>query len=321
MSGILAITCVSVCVVTVLVALSFVARFDTWRVVAWAQTPLPLWMPFALAMAALMLAVGSYPLATGFGVATAVFVWKLAPSLSRTVSRTVMTPDAKIAHANLLYLNDRHNDALDALLSHDADVITVCELNDAWHEAIENHPVFTSIYPHRVTAPAQRADGIAVYSRHQLRRHAITPAVTKNCVEVVIAHPNGSELRIVTGHPMPPMNRTKTRDWRPSFCKLSALVHGSNPESGNTATNTVVIGDFNAAAWHPSFRILERGLIRVRDRRLGATWKPHPRAPFVARLDHALVSPDVTPMSIRHFDVPGSDHRGIVVELSLANPQ
>ena len=211
--------------ITVLVALSFVARFDGWRVVAWAQTPLPIWVPIALAMSMLMLAVGSYPLAAAFGVATAVFVWHLAPFLARTVKHHTVPADIKIAHANLLYLNDRHRDVIDVLLAHGADIVTICELNDAWHDAIESNATFMNAYPHRVTAPAQRADGIAVYSKHQLIDHSIEPAVKKNCVSALIAHPNGSEFRLVTGHPMPPVNREKIRDWRPSFKALHSIVH------------------------------------------------------------------------------------------------
>ena len=316
------IVLVLVTLATVVIAFTFVFRFDTWRIAAWPQTFLPLLAIFAGAMTVSTVIADKWFEATLFALCFAVFVAQVPRSVS--VSRDLsirpsngpsLTP-ITILHANVLYLNTEHEQVIAAMLARDADIITICELNDPWHHVIDTHQDFTRTYPSRITAPAERADGIAVYSKFPIARHEIVPAITKNAIvaEIVLPAAATPTLTIITGHPMPPVNRTKTRDWRPSFIALRDLYLRQVQEK----SAAVVIGDFNATHWHPSFKILSRELRYVKPRSFRSnTWRPRPRWPHIARLDHALISHNLDPVSLETITIPGSDHRGLVLEVAL----
>jgi len=308
---------VLLCVVTVLVAISFVFEFDRWRIVAWLQTPLPLWIPAAGAGAVLLLLVGEYLMASLFGLATAIFVFRLAPLLSSTLMHNSKhAPEQlRVAHGNLLYLNSKYDEALDALIALDADVLTLCEVTDAWHGKLLEHAGFHSLYPHHVVSPADLADGIAVFSKISFESHTIQPMVTKNAIVATLAH-STQPIQLIAPHPMPPVNRQKAMDWRPSFEAMRRNIDPTIP--------TLLIGDLNAAHWHPSFRrLITDGFLRhvrsgVRGRWAGGlapSWRPHRKAPRIVRLDHALISSGLHATDVSSFTIPGSDHDGLVVNL------
>ena len=258
------IVLVAVTVATALLALTFVFRFDTWRIVAWPQTLLPALIAFALFMMVATLIAEMWLEAILFGLSLVVFIAQLPRTTQpiRDYDRQSRGP-IKILHANVLYLNTDYKRVIETVLSHDADVVTICELDINWNQAIEEHTEFSRSYPARITAPADRADGIAIYSKFTITEHDIIPAVAKNAITATIEVPGDRPLRIITGHPMPPVNRAKTLDWRPSFLALRDLYR----RHAQLDTPTVVIGDFNATHWHPSFRILSNELQYVRPAR------------------------------------------------------
>ena len=307
------------CVVTVLVAISFVFEFDRWRIVAWLQTPLPLWIPLAGAGTVLALLASEYLVGAVLGLATAIFVFRLVPLLQSTLMHNTRPTAAKlrVAHGNLLYLNTKYDDTLDALITVDADVLTLCEVTETWHGKLLEHVGFHSLYPHRVICPADLADGIAVFSKINFETHSIKPMITKNAVVATLSHPSG-RLQLITPHPMPPVSRIKIRDWRPSFESIRRSVDPALP--------TLLIGDLNAAHWHPSFRhLVNDGFLRhvrsgVRGRWAGGlapSWRPHRKAPRIVRLDHALISSGLHATDVSSFTIPGSDHDGLVVEVTF----
>ncbi len=310
------------CVVTVLVAITFAFEFDHWRIVAWLQTPLPLWIPIAGAGTVLALLASAYVVAAVLGLATAIFVFRLVPLLQSTLMHNTRPTAAKlrVAHGNLLYLNTKYDNTLDALIAVDADVLTLCEVTETWHGKLLEHVGFHSLYPHRVVSPADLADGIAVFSKINFETHSIKPMITKNAIVATLSHPLG-RLQLITPHPMPPVSRIKIRDWRPSFESIRRSVDPALP--------TLLIGDLNAAHWHPSFRrLITDGFLRhVRDSARGRwagglapSWRPHRNAPRIVRLDHALTSPGLNPIKVENFAIPGSDHDGLVVEVVISEP-
>ena len=91
-----------------------------------------------------------------------------------------------------------------------------------------------------------------------------------------------------------------------------------------SSSTAVWIGDFNAAWGHPGFRRLVRAGWRDAHRELGRgltnSWPTDRRwAPPFVRLDHALVGAEAEVVDVTDVDVPGSDHRGIVVRVRRAS--
>jgi endonuclease/exonuclease/phosphatase (EEP) superfamily protein YafD len=80
-----------------------------------------------------------------------------------------------------------------------------------------------------------------------------------------------------------------------------------------------LLGDFNSTCWHPPFRtLLDEGLSSAHlhvGRRLSMSWPT--RWLGLMRLDHVLYNDALVATNLRDFTIPGSDHRGVVVDLSL----
>jgi endonuclease/exonuclease/phosphatase (EEP) superfamily protein YafD len=83
----------------------------------------------------------------------------------------------------------------------------------------------------------------------------------------------------------------------------------------------LVLGDFNLPPFWPGLRRLEgSGLVdayAATNRRPGPTWGPASWFPALGRIDYAFVPESLQIHGSWNLDVPGSDHRMIIVDLSL----
>ena len=90
----------------------------------------------------------------------------------------------------------------------------------------------------------------------------------------------------------------------------------------------LMTGDYNASWWHPEFRrLLAAGWRDAHveaGRGLSCSWPTaqfHPlfhAHPAFVRLDHALVNDGLAVLGASDFEVPGSDHLGLVVTVQRA---
>jgi endonuclease/exonuclease/phosphatase (EEP) superfamily protein YafD len=90
-----------------------------------------------------------------------------------------------------------------------------------------------------------------------------------------------------------------------------------------SAPARVLVGDFNATPYWPLYRRIASQFtdasVTVEEqtgRRSRATWGPWPGAPKLFRIDHGFVR-GLGVEDFRVFDVAGSDHRALVMDLSL----
>jgi endonuclease/exonuclease/phosphatase (EEP) superfamily protein YafD len=307
-----------VCVaVTQLVVLSIVLRVSRSILLAALQAVIP----FAAALNVVI---------AGFAVVTTNWLLMSASLLQTTwivviMSHAVLahrrhrpgddvTPSSAITmvHANLLYVNTSPTEAIDDVLATGADIITMSELTSELHEALVTHE-HASRWPHRHVLLSTGADGIGVWSRHQLVDVSDHRLISKPALSGMAVSATGHIIGFVVVHPMPPVNKTKTEDWGPSLKAIGDVA------STMTAP-TVVIGDFNTSFWHPPMRrLFRRGFLSahlVHGRFLAGTFPIGKRSRPVARLDHALVTRGVIVHEVRDFTVAGSDHKGISVTVS-----
>jgi endonuclease/exonuclease/phosphatase (EEP) superfamily protein YafD len=216
----------------------------------------------------------------------------------------------RIVHSNVLYENRRLEEAVDLLLSSDADVIVVTEYSDRVHAAF----VASSLsprFPHHVGHTAGTVGGTGIWSRHVLvERPSHTTKFSTAVVDV--RRPGQSTVRVVGVHVPSPIHDFDM--WHDELIALDCYAASDLP--------TVVAGDFNASWWHPGFRdLLEVGFgdaHRMHGAGLSASWPADRLFPPFVRLDHALVTEQLVVDAIDDFDVPGSDHRGFEVTLRRA---
>jgi endonuclease/exonuclease/phosphatase (EEP) superfamily protein YafD len=222
----------------------------------------------------------------------------------------------KVIHSNLLYINRRVPDVPATLARYDADVVTFSELTPS-HAAHLRRSSLAATYPYRVELPARYASGTGLWSRFPLTERVSTN--TKHHTVVVDIDLPGGPVRVIVLHTQSPF--THHGQWEHDLRQLATLTV-DHP--------ALMTGDFNASWWHPEFRrLLEHGW---RDAHIESgrglkcswptdRWHPvfHLHPPFV-RLDHALVNDGLAVLDVDDFDVPGSDHLGLVVTVQRAAP-
>jgi endonuclease/exonuclease/phosphatase (EEP) superfamily protein YafD len=128
----------------------------------------------------------------------------------------------------------------------------------------------------------------------------------------VVHAPDPVTLYVV--HPPNPLHDLS--DWLDDLSRLASLGRTTN-------SPTIIVGDFNATYWHPPFRrVLAAGwrdAHQLAGRGFSCSWPADKwwLRPFM-RLDHALVDESVIIGDVVDVDVPGSDHRGLVVAATVS---
>ena len=220
-----------------------------------------------------------------------------------------------IVHANLLYINRRVADVPEAIAKFGPDLVTFSELTPT-HAAKLRASKEAANYPYRIELPARHGSGTGLWSRFPVTER-VTTRTKHHTVVADVAAPGGT-VRVIVVHTQSPIDHH--HQWESDLDRLGALV---------VDQPAVMTGDFNAGWWHPEFRsLLRRGGWRDAHisvgRGLSCSWPTdqwhvvfrwHP--PFV-RLDHALANDGLAVLSTVDFDIPGSDHRGMMVTVQRA---
>jgi endonuclease/exonuclease/phosphatase (EEP) superfamily protein YafD len=130
---------------------------------------------------------------------------------------------------------------------------------------------------------------------------------------VEVTGPAGRAVTVVAVHPI-----------APKFSAASLVRHADEMSIISNMVSllagpVVLVGDFNASDRAPSMRSLvsETCLVdahRVAGSGLGHTWGPGGRL-YVLRIDHALVSQELSVADCYAADVVASDHRSVTVEV------
>jgi endonuclease/exonuclease/phosphatase (EEP) superfamily protein YafD len=270
----------------------------------WAAIP-------ALPLAFVAARRGRRPLA---GAAGAVAALATASTVPLVRGRRQRHPAAgagplSIVHANLLFDNMRMAEVARLLERLDADVLTFGEYTPHHAHVLREAPV-AAAYPHRIEMPAALASGTALWSRYPVAP-GDPPATRHHTVVGDVAGPAGT-VRIIVVHAQSPI--IDHGQWSDDLAAL-ALVDPGRP--------AVITGDFNAAWWHPEFRQLLangwRDVHQIVGRGLSPSWPVNRLVPpaFI-RLDHGLVNDGLVVDGVIDLDIPGSDHRGLLVSVRTA---
>ncbi|MER6026551.1 endonuclease/exonuclease/phosphatase family protein [Streptomyces sp. NPDC001851] len=190
------------------------------------------------------------------------------------------------------------------------DVVFVEECEYTCQAALEGG--FGTDYPYRRAVRAAGSQGSLILSRFPLRPTAGVPGTMG--MPGAVADVRGHAVRLQLAHPMPPLPR-QVGLWHRELGRLRSFAAAA------PRTPTVLAGDFNATQDHAAFRrILDTGLTdaaRLAGHDRTASWPARTSSVIGAQIDHVLLSPDFTATSARFLRVAGTDHRALVVDLTL----
>jgi endonuclease/exonuclease/phosphatase (EEP) superfamily protein YafD len=301
----------------VVAQLAFHTRRTGPSPVLWAVAVLPHLTIVAAAAVALALAQRQTPAIVATALVLAGQFAALAPAVATDLrpdspSAPADAPTLRVVFANLYRHNAQLDDALRAVARRGADVIVLDEAGAVDVPALERSGL-AAAYP--FTVPIDRVGvGIVVRSRLALRVPDGYGGRRFPDLVVDVGTPGAArEARLVAVHVRSPVGETTAAQWKDQFALLGRQL-------ASDARPGLVIGDFNATRWNGPYRRLLGAWRDVHDD-LGdpwsASWPADRWFPPVVRLDHALVRGPLVARAVRTLTVPGSDHRGLEVDLAL----
>ncbi|SDO08427.1 Uncharacterized conserved protein YafD, endonuclease/exonuclease/phosphatase (EEP) superfamily [Streptomyces sp. cf386] len=173
-------------------------------------------------------------------------------------------------------------------------------------------------YPHRAARIAAGSAGSVVLSRFPLTPADGVPGTM--AMPGAVADVRGHAVRLQLAHPMPPLPGG-TDLWRKELGDLRDFAAKQAETAGDGRTPLILAGDFNASQDHAAFRrILDTGLrdaTRLTDRDRTPTWPARTAPALGAQIDHVLLSPDFSARAARFLDLPGTDHRALLTDVTL----
>ncbi|MGW4563324.1 endonuclease/exonuclease/phosphatase family protein [Streptomyces sp. NPDC004561] len=171
---------------------------------------------------------------------------------------------------------------------------------------------FAAVYPYRQAVRAAGSHGSLLLSRYPLKPTAGVPGTMG--MPGAVADIRGHAVRLQLAHPMPPLPG-QLGLWRRELGRLRAFA------AADRHTPTILAGDFNATEDHAALRrILDTGLsdaARLSGHDRTPSWPARTASVIGAQIDHVLLSPDFGATGARFLRVTGSDHRALVVDLTL----
>jgi endonuclease/exonuclease/phosphatase family metal-dependent hydrolase len=155
-----------------------------------------------------------------------------------------------------------------------------------------------------------RGSGSAVYTRLPLERGDADGRTVTNAR----LRPRDAPLvEVLSVHPMVPRREANMNQWR-------ADLRSMPPPTPRGAVR-VLAGDFNATLDHAELRrVIARGYEDAADelgKGLHPTWPTNGRRTLPVTIDHVLADERCGFRDLQTFDVAGSDHRAVLVELVL----
>lgn len=170
---------------------------------------------------------------------------------------------------------------------------------------------FGADYPYRQAVAAGGSHGSIILSRFPLKG---TAGVTGTMgMPGAVADVRGHAVRLQLAHPMPPLPG-QVDLWRRELGRLRDTAAG-------TRTPMILAGDFNASQDHAAFRrILDTGLrdaARLTGHARTPSWPARTAPTFGTQIDHVLVSRDFSASSAHFLDLTDTDHRALLVDVTL----
>ncbi|MEW2451311.1 endonuclease/exonuclease/phosphatase family protein [Streptomyces parvulus] len=228
--------------------------------------------------------------------------------------RTADPAGPPLAELRVLTSNVEFGQATDALVAavreERPDVVFVQECEYTCDATLRRE--LAADFPHRQAVEGGGSEGSVILSAFPLDATDGVPATMG--MPGAVADVHGHPVRLRLAHPMPPLP-DQVGLWRDELDALRDAV------AGDGGAPAVLAGDFNASQDHAAFRrILDTGLsdaARLAGADRTVSWPARTSPAFGVQIDHVLVSEDFAARGARFLDLADTDHRALVVDLTL----
>ncbi|HEY8979917.1 MAG TPA: endonuclease/exonuclease/phosphatase family protein [Streptomyces sp.] len=198
---------------------------------------------------------------------------------------------------------------LKAVRSENPDVVFVQECEYGCQATLRRE--LAAPYPYRQAVEGDTSVGSLILSRFPLTPAPTIPA--EMGMPGAVADVDGIAVHLQLAHPMPPLP-DQVGLWKRELGRIRAWAERQ--------TGPVVLaGDFNASQDHAAFRrILDTGLrdaARLAGKSREPSWPSSTTPTFGTQIDHVLLSDDFSASRAHFLDLPGTDHRTLVVDITL----
>ncbi|WP_138758777.1 endonuclease/exonuclease/phosphatase family protein [Modestobacter altitudinis] len=224
---------------------------------------------------------------------------------------TVLTANVKLGEAD-------PDGVMAAVRSAGADVVLLQELAPELRTRLAAEGL-DQVLPHSVVEARPGADGIGLWSRYPLadpQRDRLTFPWVAARVVVGEGRPSATVLAFHAAGPWP----QSADEWVRDMARLPGVLDRLAAGADEHGSSVLVGGDFNATWGNAQFRALLQDGYRDSAEQLGRQWTatfPSGYAvPPLIGIDHLLVR-GAAAQELRTVEIPGSDHRGLVVRVAL----
>jgi len=217
----------------------------------------------------------------------------------------------RLLQANVLKNNTNYKALLERVSGNQPDLVVLQEVTDDWNELTQ---LLQADYPFVESVPLPEGAGMAILSRYKFTDVQVLHFDSSAHVAILVRfNVKEKSISVLAMHPTTPISPTKFKNRNLQFREASKLL---NSFEGSK----VLVGDLNTTMWSPYFMDLIRNS-GLRDARMGyglcTTW-PMPLPSFLRLpIDHCLVSDDLRVTRLQIGPNIGSDHRPLIVDLSL----
>ncbi|MDP2306882.1 MAG: endonuclease/exonuclease/phosphatase family protein [Pseudomonadota bacterium] len=268
----------------------------------------PIWIVLVAAVAA-----KRWPLAA---LAIPAALWHLAlvvpPSLPRTPPPACGAA-LSVLSANLLMVHPAPDALAEEIFAADADVVLLQELSPRWEAVLDARGLFDG-WPEGWRVVREDSFGSAILSRLPLDTAGDFELTGLPQTQATISW-EGRTLALLNVHTLPPRTAEYAALHREGLDAVAAWVH----ERADAGDAFILGGDLNASPYSRFFGDIAGAADdawELAGQGFGFTW-PNGIFPLPsARLDHVLVSRDLTVRSIVVGTGAGSDHRPLRVEVA-----
>ena len=215
----------------------------------------------------------------------------------------------RVLALNVEYTQDTGAAASRQIRAQNPDIVVLSELSPRNQRHLD-----LTRYRYSSQHPKTNAFGQGIWSRWPITEESTWSVNGLDMLRLTVHTPTGP-VRIYQVHTDAPQNAQGRRIWKQQLKQLHEYLNAERRP-------VIAAGDFNGSHWDGPYSDLLGGPRRIADAGQGrgylATWPSGRRLPPLLPLDHVLVSRGV---GVRHFKVlgpVGSDHRGVLADLTLS---